>query len=63
MHKHKRTRLLIILGGLLWGIPLFSQLLLRVSTDTEDILKGLGAAFLISALFVQRKMERRVGAE
>jgi hypothetical protein len=53
----KQTINLIILGSLFMSFTLFTQDIFTVSNGTEDFIKGLGVAFNISALFVQKKLE------
>lgn len=53
------TKFLLIAGGLLMGSSLLTRYFFSIPADLDDFLKGLGVAFVISSLFVQRKWERR----
>lgn len=54
----KQTLILLIIGSLCVSFTLFSKHLFSGFNDIDDFAKGLGVAFIISALFVQRKLEK-----
>jgi len=59
-HKLKRqTILLLMIGTLCMSFTLITRHFFETPLDLEDFLKGLGVAFIISSLFVQRKLERK----
>ena len=62
MKRNQLTRLkfmLIISGGFLMGFTLLTRHFFETPVDLEDFLKGIGAAFLISALFIERKLHQK----
>lgn len=54
---YKQTILLIMLGSLLIGSTLLTKFFTDTHVDIDDFLKGLGVTFIISSLFVQKKLE------
>lgn len=54
----KQTILLLFIGTLCMSFTLLTRLFFETPVDIADFLKGLGVAFIISALFVQKKLER-----
>jgi len=54
----RQTLLLILIGTLCMSFTLFTRHFLNVPDNLSDFFKGLGIAFIISALFVQKKLER-----
>lgn len=55
----KQTILLLAIGTLCMSFTLLTRHFFETPLDIEDFLKGLGVAFTISSLFVQRKLERK----
>ena len=55
----RKPRLLLIIGGLCLGITLLTKHIFEMPEDTNDFLVGLGSTLMISALFVQRKLESK----
>jgi hypothetical protein len=54
----KQTLWLLFLGTFIMAVPLFISPLVQIPDSIGDFLKGLGVAFIISSLFVERKMRR-----
>ena len=55
----KQTLILLVIGSLCVSLTLFTKHLFSGFNDIDDFAKGLlGVALIISALFVQRKLER-----
>lgn len=54
----KQTILLLAIGTLSMSFTLLTRHFFETTLEVEDFLKGLGVAFIISSLFVQRKLER-----
>jgi hypothetical protein len=54
----KQTLILLVIGSFCVSLTLFSKHLSSGFNDIDDFAKGLGVALIISALFVQRKLER-----
>ena len=55
----KQTILLLMIGTLFMSFTLITRHFFETPLDLEDFIKGLGVAFIISSLFVQRKLERK----
>ncbi|MCB0707342.1 MAG: hypothetical protein KDC34_18625 [Saprospiraceae bacterium] len=55
----KQTILLFFAGTLCMSFTLLTRHFFETPLDTADFLKGLGVAFIISALFIQRKFEKK----
>ena len=55
----KQTILLMMIGMLCISFTLITRHFFETPLDLEDFIKGLGVAFIISSLFVQRKLERK----
>lgn len=55
----RQTLILLISGSFLVSLPLFSRLLFSLPLDLADFLNGVGVAFIISTLFVQKKLESK----
>ena len=55
----KTTIYLILVGTLCMSFTLLTRNFFETPLDLDDFFKGLGVAFIISALFVQRKLERK----
>lgn len=55
----KQTILLLLIGTLLMSFTLLTRHFFGIPIDLEDLLKGLGVGFIISSLFVQRKLEKK----
>jgi len=55
----KQTLRLIMIGTLIGTIPFFAKTVFGVHDDIYDFIRGLGVAVTISALFVQKKLERQ----
>ena len=49
---------LLVIGTLCMSFTLLTRHFFKTSLDIEDFFKGLGVAFIVSSLFVQRKLER-----
>lgn len=59
-HRFKRqTILLLFVGALCMSFTLLTRHFFETPKDLEDFIKGIGVAFIISSLFVQRKLERK----
>jgi hypothetical protein len=54
----RQTILLLLVGTLCMSFTLFTKHFFKVPDTLGDFLKGLGVAFIISALFVQKKLEK-----
>jgi hypothetical protein len=54
----KQTLWLLVIGNLCMAFTLFASPFFNVPNSIGDFLKGFGVTFVVSALFVQRKMER-----
>ncbi|UBM60804.1 hypothetical protein LAG90_09165 [Marinilongibacter aquaticus] len=55
----KPTVLLIFAGIVFMSFTLLTGNFFGIPSGLDDFIKGLGVAFMISALFVQRKLERK----
>jgi len=55
----KQTILLMMVGTLCMSFTLLTRHFFETPLDIEDFLKGLGVAFIISSVFVQRTLERK----
>jgi hypothetical protein len=53
----KSTIFLLCIGTLCMSFTLLTRHFFETSLAIEDFLKGLGVAFIISSLFVQRKLQ------
>jgi hypothetical protein len=58
MIMKKQTLWLLFLGTFSMAFSLFVSPLVQVPTSVNDFLKGLGIAFIFSALLVERKLKR-----
>ena len=56
----KQTILLFFAGTLCMSFTLLTRHFFETPIDVDDFLKGLGVAFMISALFVQKKLETEI---
>jgi hypothetical protein len=54
----KQTLWLLVIGSVCMSFSLFASPFIKISDPITDFLKGLGVAFIISALFVQKKLSR-----
>jgi hypothetical protein len=54
----RQTLLLLLVGTLCMSFTLFTRHFFNVPDALSDFLKGLGVVFIISALFVQKKLEK-----
>ncbi|MCB0700346.1 MAG: hypothetical protein H6551_05575 [Chitinophagales bacterium] len=52
----RQTRFLLIAGGLLMGLAMLVNHYFVSLKDPSDFIKGIGVAFILSSLFVQRKL-------
>lgn len=61
----KQTLYLLVIGLLFIGFGTLSRPYLHMDTNIDDFLKGVGVAFVISALFFQfrKKREERRSTE
>ena len=57
----KQTILFLAIGTLSMSFTLLTRRFFETPVDVEDFLKGLGVAFIISSLFVQRNLEKKSG--
>jgi hypothetical protein len=55
----KQTILLLTIGTLSMSFTLLTRHFFEITVDVEDFLKGLGVAFIISSIFVQKKLQRK----
>ena len=55
----KKTIFLLMIGALCMSFTLLTRHFFETPMNIEDFLKGLGIAFIISSLFVQKKLERK----
>lgn len=55
----RQTILLLIIGLLCMGLTLLTRHIFTMHQDLDDFLIGLGAAFIISSLFVERKLQKK----
>ena len=55
----KQTIRLLVLGAFLMGFTLVTNHFFETPQGIADFLKGLGCAFIIASLLVQRKLERK----
>lgn len=51
-----------MIGTLCMSFTLLTRHFFETPIDIDDFLKGLGLAFIISSLFVQRKLEMKAKA-
>lgn len=59
-NKMKKTTIyLLSIGTLCMSFTLLTRHFFETPLGIEDFLKGLGVAFIISSLFVQKKLERK----
>lgn len=58
----KQTILLLLIGSLCLSITLLTRHFFTIPEDPADFIKGFGAALIIGALFVQRKLSKAKGA-
>lgn len=56
----KTTIYLLTIGTLCMSFTLLTRNFFTTSLDIEDFLKGLGMAFIMSSLFVQKKLQKKV---
>ena len=49
---------LLVIGTLCMSFTLLTRHFFKTPLDIEDFFKGLGVAFIVSPLFIQRKLER-----
>ncbi len=54
-----KTVLLLAVGTFCLSFPLLARHLIQIPAGPGDFLKGLGLAFMLSALFIQHKLERK----
>jgi hypothetical protein len=54
----KRTLWLLLIGNLCMSFTLFASPFITVPNSISDFLKGFGFVFVISAFFLQKKMQR-----
>ncbi len=54
----KQTILLLLAGTLLMSFTLFTRHFFNTPDSLGDFLKGLGLAFIIAALIVQKKLDK-----
>lgn len=54
----KTTIFLLTIGTLCMSFNLLTRHFFNTSLEIDDFLKGLGVAFMISSLFVQRKLQK-----
>lgn len=63
-HKLKRpTIILLFVGTFLMSFNLLTRHFFNIPVDLVDFLKGLGVGFILSSLFVQRKLEKKAQQE
>ena len=55
----KQAILLFFAGTLCMSFTLLTRHFFETPIDVDDFLKGLGVAFIVSALFVQKKLEKK----
>ncbi len=55
----KQTIYLLAFGTLCMSFTLLTRHFFSISSDLNDFLKGFGAAFIISSLFVQMKLQSK----
>jgi hypothetical protein len=58
----KQTLWLLLIGNLCMSFTLFTNPIMKVPVDLGDFIKGFGVALVFGALYVQKKLERKVAA-
>jgi hypothetical protein len=54
----KQTLWLLLIGSVCMSFSLLASPFIKVPDSITDFLKGMGVAFIIAALFVQKKLQR-----
>jgi glycopeptide antibiotics resistance protein len=55
----RQTIILVFLGSLFISFTLLTRHFFETPVDIADFLTGLGVAFMLSALYVQNKLEKK----